>query len=564
MVDVAQELLTLDLIPALTWRCRADGSGEYVNKRWLDYTGLTMDQALGWAWMGAIHPDDLPALLKKWKEVLASDQPDETEARIRRFDGVYRWFLFRVQPVRDSVGNIVWYGANIDIEDRKQAEQQLQDSERNLRQMSETIPEMLWSATPDGAIDYCNNRLLEYTGFSAEAIKGDKWTKLIHPDDVDRGAREWHSCVTTGAEYRVEVRIMHAREQTYRWCVTSAMPLLDEQRHILRWHGTVVDMHDWKQAQEDLRNTQSELAHLTRVLTMGELAASIAHEINQPLASIVTNGETSLRWLGRDEPDLKEVRDLTKHMVAGARRASEIIAGIRAIVTGRKVELVKLSLEDVIEETIVFLQQELRSKGISVALDLATELPYVVGHRTQLQQVVVNLVSNAMHAMAESPDRKILVRTMLSAPDTVCCTVEDSGPGVDVATLPRLFNRFFTTREAGMGMGLPISRSIIEAHGGQIRAENNSALGGARFIFELPANGPNQSKKRSPPSRNSTLSIRRTFAKPLQSCSRDPLPRSSDRGPESRVEHPDADADNFAIYCERPGDAQMTQWPLIR
>ncbi len=258
---------------------------------------------------------------------------------MRRFDGVYRWFLFRAEPFQDESGAVAaWYGTNTDIEDRKRAEQKLRDSELNLRQMTETIPEMLWSATSDGAIDYCNTRLLDYTGFSAEEVKGDNWIKLIHPDDINRAAQVWLACVTTGAPYRVEVRTIHAADRTYRWCVTNALPLLDEQGRILKWHGTVVDMHDWKQAQEDLRNTQAELAHMTREMTMGELAASIAHEINQPLASIVTNGETGLRWLARPAPDVAKVQELTKRMVADAQRASEIIDRIRAIVTGRKAQ----------------------------------------------------------------------------------------------------------------------------------------------------------------------------------------------------------------------------------
>ena len=490
MDNTNRELQALDLIPLQTWRSRADGFTEYLNKRWLDYTGMTFDQALGWQWLAAIHPDDLPALSDTWGRVLASGKPGEAEARMRRFDGVYRWFLFRAEPFQDESGAVAaWYGTNTDIEDLKQAEQKLRDSELNLRQMTETIPEMLWSATSDGAIDYCNTRLLDYTGFSAEAVKGDNWIKLLHPDDINRAAQVWLSCVTTGAAYRVEVRTIHAADRTYRWCVTNALPLLDEQGRILKWHGTVVDMHDWKQAQEDLRNTQAELAHMTREMTMGEFAASIAHEVNQPLASIVTNGETGLRWLARPAPDVEKVQELTKRMVADARRASEIIDRIRAIVTGRKAQLIRLSLEDVIEESMVFLKQEFQSRGISVSLDLATELPQIVGDRTQLQQVIVNLVVNAMQAMAGPGRRNIHVRTTLSDPETVCCAIEDSGPGVDSAAFPHLFDSFFTTKEAGMGMGLPISRSIIEAHGGRIRVENNSALGGARFSFDLPANG---------------------------------------------------------------------------
>jgi C4-dicarboxylate-specific signal transduction histidine kinase len=247
-------------------------------------------------------------------------------------------------------------------------------------------------------------------------------------------------------------------------------------------------MHDWKQAQEDLRKTQAELAHITREMTMGELAASIAHEINQPLASIVTNGETGLRSLARPAPDIEKVRELTKRMVADARRASEIIDRIRAIVKGRKAKLIPISLQDVIEESMVFLKHEFQSRGISVSLDLATDLPQIVGDRTQLQQVIVNLAVNAMQAMADPGRRNIHVRTTLSGPETVCCAIEDSGPGVAPAAFPHLFDSFFTTKEAGMGMGLPISRSIIEAHGGRIRVENDSTLGGACFSIELPAN----------------------------------------------------------------------------
>jgi PAS domain S-box-containing protein len=485
-----QELRALDSVPLPIWRSRADGFMQYFNKRWLDYTGLTFDLAVGWQWMAAIHPDDLPALRDTWRKILASRKTGEAEARIRRFDGLYRWFLLRAEPVQDKTGAVdTWYGTNTDIEGRKQAEQKLRDSELNLRQLTETIPEMLWSAAPDGVIDYCNTRLLDYTGFSAEAVKGDRWTKLLHLDDINHATQVWLYCVATAAPFRVEVRIIHAPDLSHRWCVMNALPLLDEEGHVRKWHGTVVDLHDWKEAQQDLRNTQSELAHLTRVMTIGELAASIAHEINQPLGSIVTGGEASLRWLARPTRDFEKVQELTKRMVADARRASDIVDRIRAMASGRKVQLTQLSLEDVIEESMVFLKPEFQSRGVSVSLDLATGLPRIVGDRTQLQQVIVNLASNAMQAMAESSDRGILVRTMLLNPETVRCAIEDSGPGVDPATLPRLFDSFFTTREAGMGMGLPISRSIIEAHGGQIRAENNSRLGGARFSFDLPANG---------------------------------------------------------------------------
>jgi PAS domain S-box-containing protein len=376
-----------------------------------------------------------------------------------------------------------------DITARKQADQNLRASELSLRQLTETIPEMLWSASPDGAIEYCNSRVLDYSGFSAEKIMGSGWTALLHPDDVDGTVRAWTSCVATGVPYRVEVRMFHAADRTYRWCVTSALPLLDARGSILRWHGTVVDMHDWKQAQEALRNTQAELAHMTRVMTMGELTASIAHELNQPLASIMTNGQTSLRWLGQPTLDVKKIQELTKRVVADAQRASKIIDRIRAMAIRRAPQQTLLSLGDLIEESMLFLRHEFQSRGVSVSFDLTPELPKVVGDRTQLQQVIVNLAINAVQAMGQSGGHNILVRTTLSDPDMVCCAIEDSGPGIEPKNLPRLFESFFTTKDTGMGMGLPICRSIIEAHEGHIRADNDSALGGARFSFALPANG---------------------------------------------------------------------------
>jgi C4-dicarboxylate-specific signal transduction histidine kinase len=258
----------------------------------------------------------------------------------------------------------------------------------------------------------------------------------------------------------------------------------------LEYIGAAQDVTQRRLSEEALGMARSELAHVARVTSLGVLTASIAHEVNQPLAAIITNGETGLRWLARPEPDVEKARELTRHVVADARRASEIIGRVRAMVTRRIPEPTLLSLGDIVAESMVFLRHEFQSQSVSVSLDLAPELPRVVGDRTQLQQVVVNLAINAVQAMAQSEAvrRSICIRTILSLPESVCCIVEDSGPGIDPTHLPRLFDGFFTTKDTGMGMGLPISRSIVEAHDGHIRADNDSALGGARFSFSLPAN----------------------------------------------------------------------------
>jgi C4-dicarboxylate-specific signal transduction histidine kinase len=238
---------------------------------------------------------------------------------------------------------------------------------------------------------------------------------------------------------------------------------------------------------QELEHRNAQFAQVSRVTSLGVLAASIAHEVNQPLAAIVTTGESALRRLTRDEPDLERVRMLTKRVVADARRASEIIDRTREIASQRAPEQKPLSINDIINESLSFLRHDLELRGIVVSLDLARELPQIVGDRIELQQVVVNLTVNAAQAMTQlvPADRCVSVRTMLSDSETVSCSIEDSGPGIDPEHLPRLFDSFFTTKDGGMGMGLAMCRSIVEAHGGGIRADNNSALGGARISFDL-------------------------------------------------------------------------------
>ena len=248
------------------------------------------------------------------------------------------------------------------------------------------------------------------------------------------------------------------------------------------------EMRERQRAEEALQKSQSELAHITRVMTLGELMASLAHEVNQPLAAVVTNAQACLRWLALDAPRPDEARAAVERIVRDSNRASEVIQRIRALVKKTDPQMVALDINDVIREAISLEQREMLGRQVSLRTELASALPPVLGDRIQLQQVVINLVMNALEAMAPVSDRPrdMLIRSQRDASNEVIVAVTDSGMGIDSENAERLFNAFFTTKPTGMGMGLSISRSIIAAHGGRLWASPN-ADHGSTFQFTLPS-----------------------------------------------------------------------------
>ena len=309
----------------------------------------------------------------------------------------------------------------------------------------------------------------------------------IHPEDVALFDHTINRARAAGGDFDYEYRLQMPHHSIKYVHVTAHGIRDDEGR--LEYIGAAQDVTQRRLSEESLTKARSELARVTRVIGLGVLTASIAHEVKQPIVAIFTNAETSVRWLKRAEPDIEKVLVLTSRVIADARRACEIVDRIREITSQRAPEHKPLSFADVINELLNFLRHELLLKGVVVFLDLTRDLPQVVGDHTQLQQVIVNLVVNAVQAMTQiaAAGRSIYLRAQLSDPQKLCCIVEDSGPGIDPEHLPRLFDSFFTTKDTGMGLGLAICRFIVEAHGGRIRADNDLALGGARFCFDLPA-----------------------------------------------------------------------------
>jgi PAS domain S-box-containing protein len=376
----------------------------------------------------------------------------------------------------------------LDLTDRKHAEEAARRSEKELRDVIETVPAMVWTALPDGHVDFINRRWQEFTGMSLDETLGWNWEAEapFHPDDLEQYMGKWNASLATGQSFEAEMRIRRAADGEYRWLFESAVPLRDEQGNILKWYGFVVDIEDRKRGEEALHKTQMELAHVTRVTTLGELTASIAHEVNQPLAAIVTNGEVGLQWLDHESPDLAEVREALSDMISNGRRASEIVQRLRALSSNTETQKVALNINEAISEVIPLVQQEVLSHRVSLCLDLGPGLPAVLGDRVQLQQVIINLIVNGMEAMAPIADRprELVVRSQLDDSGQVLVAVQDSGVGIDPENAKQLFNAFYTTKPSGMGMGLSICRSIIENHGGRLWALRNAGPG-ATFQFTL-------------------------------------------------------------------------------
>ncbi len=481
--------LIIDSLPVLVWSARPDGSADFVNQSWLDYAGLPADQILEWGFLNLYHPDDIPEMVEIWKRDLEHSDFTQLKGRIRGADGRYRWFYFSGRKLTDANGVVRWFGVNIDIENLQYAESALRESEAALRESERklnliinTIPAMAWSCTPDGQLEYWNQNLIDFVGLPFEEIVGYGFYRMFHPDDVDRMRIAWEDIIATKQGRPVDARIRRA-DGEYRWFNLQQNPLLDADGNVVRWYGVVVDIEDRKRAEESLRQSQSNLAQVTRMTTIGELAVSIAHEINQPLFAIVTNAGTCLRWLQDGLVDLKQARLAAERVVHDGHRAGEIVASIRAMAQRSPVRMERTDFKRTLRDVLFLLREELQSRGLQVVADLPPEPIEVFGDRTQLQQVLLNLIMNSAEATPDAAEALIRIGCTLREGE-VEVSVSDTGVGIPVEQLDRVFEAFYTTKSDGIGMGLSICRSIVEAHGGRIWATANFH-GGASFTFTL-------------------------------------------------------------------------------
>jgi PAS domain S-box-containing protein len=752
---LAQLRATLNVIPAYTWCAVPSGGLTFVNQRTADFLGLPKDHPLrcgidvGAQWeahLPFVHPDDRAETQENWSTRLRTGEGGEGSFRVRNAQGGYRWFLSRVEPLRASDGTIMqWVGVNLDIEERKCAEQALRESEYKLRQIIETVPGLIWSADPAGEPIQFNQRLLDYCGMRLEDFQHGGWETFLHPADFPETAKAFYRAVQTGSSYEALHRLRRS-DGEYRWHHARGEPLHDREGRIVQWYGLSVDIDEGKKTEDRLRRSEAylakaqrlshtgsavyteteipywsdeasrlfgfdplqgipsreavwqrfhpddldrvnetieravrekrsfgnefriihpdgtirhveaindpvfsasgqlleivatgidvterkraeealreseakfrdyaetasdwfweigpdykftlltdnafgsnpadrigtacwdhaldletesekwrrlfatldshkpfrdfvyhvlggngspmyvrasgkpvfdanggfrgyrgtgadvtalrtveaeareserryreaqlELVHANRVATMGQLTSSIAHEVNQPITAAVTYASAARRMLSAKSPNFREVDDVLSLIVREGNRAGEVIGRIRALIKKVPPRKDAVEINDAILEVIALTRTEAANNGVSVRTQLAEDLPRVQGDRVQLQQVLLNLIVNAIEAMRDvgEKERELLISTRGEL-DDVSVEVRDSGPGFAPATLDRIFEAFYTTKSSGLGLGLSICRSIIEAHNGKLWASSNVPRG-AIFRFIAPA-----------------------------------------------------------------------------
>jgi PAS domain S-box-containing protein len=493
---MAQVQAILNVLPTYTWYAAPRGALTFVNTRTADYLGIPNDHPLRFGidigatwdeWIPLLHPDDQEKARKYWSNCMRTGEAGELSYRVRSGQGDYRWFLTRFEPLRASDGTLLlWVGATLDIEELMRAQEALRESERSARSAIDGIAGLVSILAPNGEVETVNRQVFEYFGQSLEELKNWEATDAIHPEDLPHVAEIFTRALACGIPFQHDQRLRRF-DGEYRWFENRGVPVRDDAGRIVRWYVLMTDIEDRKRALAQLEQMQSDFAHINRVSMMGELAASLSHEITQPIGSARNNARAAMNFLDRSPPDLSEVREALGCIVGDTDRAGDIVDRIRDHIKKTPPRKEHLDLNEAINEVIVLGRTAIIKNGVAVQIRLSEGLLPVHCDRVQLQQVVLNLILNAAEAMGsvEGQPRDLLISTEQHHAG-VLVAVRDSGPGIDPTLLERVFEAFYTTKSRGVGMGLSICRSIIDAHGGRLWAEANEPRG-TIFQFTLPA-----------------------------------------------------------------------------
>jgi PAS domain S-box-containing protein len=481
----------IERLPALVLCALPDGSVEFANRAYHEYTGWSVEELSGRGWQTLIHPEDHREFKDHWGAALASGKAFETEARLRQSNGQYHWFLIkkalavsRTQGGEPSLRALI---ACEDIDDRKLEESARLYSEEQYRVVVETASDAILSIDDGGTIQFANPASERIFGYKSSDLIGKPLTVLM-PEFLrtahESGLKRY---LTTGQRHinwqGTEFRALRKNGQEFP--VEVSFGELDRDGHRV-FTGFIRDISKRKQAEDRLRETELELARVSRLTTMGELSASIAHEVNQPLTAVTNNGNACLRLLADHNLEPEVLRHALKEMVADSTRAGAVIARIRAFIRKTPPQKIQVDINEVIQEVLVLAGHRLQENRVSLERQVTKDLPLVMADRVQLQQVLLNLLMNAIEAMSAVTNRPRLlwVQSQLDESGDILVAIRDSGTGLS-SEADSLFTPFVTTKADGIGMGLPISRSLIEGLGGRLWAEANVPHG-AVFKFTLP------------------------------------------------------------------------------
>ena len=478
-----------DAAPVLIWMSGLDKLCTFFNKTWLEFTGRTIEQEMGNGWAEGVHPDDLQSCLKTYVEAFDARQPFVMQYRLKRHDGEHRWISDNGVPRYDAQKNFAGYiGSCLDVTELLRKEKALREFEERVRLAAEAAHLGVWeldTATNDVWMSDSARALFQFD--SQMPLNDAALQNRVHPEDRALRDSTIKRAIGTQGEYEIEYRVL-LPDGNLRWIHGRGRCVTRESGKGTRLIAVSIDITPQKLAETEALQNREELGHLSRVAVMGELAASIAHELNQPLSGIISNASAGRRFIDRGDVDLGELRDLLADIVTDGRRAGDVIRSVQSMVKKGAPVRQRVNLNDLIMNVVRMVSPDAVLHSCEMETLLEPNLPPIKADPIQLQQVLINLVINAFDAMRDTPvgRRKVAIATERDGDGAIRTSVRDYGVGIPEEARERVFKQFFTTKAKGLGMGLGIVRSIVESHGGMVAAEN-VASGGARFYFTLSA-----------------------------------------------------------------------------